>query len=329
MQSRLLSGTLFIVLLGSSASAEDWAVKMFEGKTTHNFHYVVRGSKAEHRFKLKNIYKKDVHIASVRSSCGCTVQEVLKHRLKSVESTEIIAKFQTRNFTGYKGATVTVTFDEPYYAKVYLKVSGYIRSDIVVKPESINFGTVDQGSEVTKELQIEYTGNSTWKILDIRSANKYLEAQIKETGRANNKVQYTMELSLTKDAPAGYIRELVTVLTNDQRAKRFPIEVTARVTPAVTVSPAALFLGKVEPGKTITKQFIVKGKKPFKIIKIKCDDASFEFKMGSEAKTIHIIPVTFTAPEKPGKFNQKIFIETDLEGNVTPSFKAFVQVVKP
>ncbi len=118
-------------------------------------------------------------------------------------------------------------------------------------------------------------------------------------------------------------------MTNDQRAKRFSIEVTGRIIPAITVSPAALFLGKIAPGKTVTKQFIVKGKKPFKILKIHCDDACFEFKTDADAKTIHIIPVTFTAPEKPGKFNQEIFIETDLEGKVTPSFKAYVQVVKP
>ena len=65
--------------------------------------------------------------------------------------------------------------------------------------------------------------------------------------------------------------------------------------PGVTVSPASLFMGVVEPGQKVTKQLVVKGKKPFRILAITCDDKSFTF--GSVAdktpKTLHLVPGLF------------------------------------
>ena len=69
------------VLLASSAGAQEWAEKMFEIRS-HDFGTIARGAKAEYEFSLKNIYVEDVHIASVRVSCGCTTPRIKKPLLK-------------------------------------------------------------------------------------------------------------------------------------------------------------------------------------------------------------------------------------------------------
>ena len=51
---------------------QDWARKMFDDTTTHDFGVVARGAKAEHRFVIENIYEEDAHIKSVTSSCQCS-----------------------------------------------------------------------------------------------------------------------------------------------------------------------------------------------------------------------------------------------------------------
>ncbi|MCE9545819.1 MAG: DUF1573 domain-containing protein, partial [Planctomycetia bacterium] len=58
-------------LLASAASAQDWAEKMFAHQE-YDFGSVARGALAEHKFPVKNLYKEDVHLSSVTSSCGCT-----------------------------------------------------------------------------------------------------------------------------------------------------------------------------------------------------------------------------------------------------------------
>ena len=51
------------VLISVPASAQDWAVKMFQ-TLSHDFGVVARGEKAEFAFVLENLYVEDVHIAA-------------------------------------------------------------------------------------------------------------------------------------------------------------------------------------------------------------------------------------------------------------------------
>src|SRR5690606_33660741 len=118
--------------------------KMFNTRS-HDFGTVARGAKAVYHFQVKNIYEEDAHIASVRSSCGCTTPQIVKPYLKTFEVGEIVAELNTVAFMGQKNATLTVVFDKPFYAEVQLQVSGLIRSDVVVTPGDIRLGSVDQG----------------------------------------------------------------------------------------------------------------------------------------------------------------------------------------
>ena len=65
-------------LLGGIANAQEWARKMFEVRS-HDFGSVARDAKTEYEFVLQNIYEEDVHIASVRASCGCTTPSITNH----------------------------------------------------------------------------------------------------------------------------------------------------------------------------------------------------------------------------------------------------------
>ena len=98
--SRLSGLVVAAVLAGVvPVKAESWAEKMFD-KTTYNFGAVARAAKIEHEFVLTNRYKEDIHIASVRSSCGCTAPTITKEWLKSREKSSILAAFNTRTFSG-------------------------------------------------------------------------------------------------------------------------------------------------------------------------------------------------------------------------------------
>jgi hypothetical protein len=75
MRRVMLPATILLAALAAApAMGQEWARKMFEA-TNHDFVSVARGSKVEYRFNFTNLYKEDVHIASVRSSCGCTTAQ--------------------------------------------------------------------------------------------------------------------------------------------------------------------------------------------------------------------------------------------------------------
>ena len=73
-------------------------------------------------------------------------------------------------------------------------------------------------------------------------------------------------------------------------------------------------MGVVQPGQKVTKQVVVKGNKPFRIVSVNCDGKDFRFDTSADktAKELHLIPVTFVAGKEPGKVSKTIRIETDL-----------------
>lgn len=300
--------------LPATASAQQWAQKMFP-TTSHNFGTVARGAKAEFAFEFENLFKEDIHIASVRSSCGCTTPSVTKNTLKTYETAAVVAKFNTTSFLGHRSATITVVIDKPYYAEVQLRVAGFIRSDVVFEPGVINLGQLEQGVGGEAEVKVTYAGRNNWTITDIRSANPNFEVELSDPVRSRGQVVYVMKVHLKPDAPAGYINDQLTLVSDDARNATIPLQVEGRVMSLLDVSPAALLIGTLDPGQQVTKQLVVKSKQKFKVTEVKCEDEDcFRFKLPSsdQAKTLHLIPVTFTAGDEPGQFSTKICIETDL-----------------
>ncbi|MCA9267219.1 MAG: DUF1573 domain-containing protein [Planctomycetales bacterium] len=311
MIRRVALFALVFSFLTAGAHAQEWADKMFKIRT-HNFGTVARNSQQVFRFELQNIYKETVHISGVRASCGCTTPSVEKNTLATWENGAVVARFNTDSFLGQKSATLTVTIDQPFQAEVQLQVSGYIRSDVVLSPGAVEFGEVEPGTVPERKIQLTYAGRGDWQVEDIRSANDHLQVSMQPTGRGNGRVSYELTVRLKEDAPAGYINDYLHIVTNEGR-NPIPLAVSGRVTPAVTISPASLFLGVIEPGRSVTRQLIVRAKKPFRIVNIHCDDKCFAFAPSDEAKPMHILPVTFTA-DQAGKIACTIAIETDLPG---------------
>jgi Protein of unknown function (DUF1573) len=302
---------LWLACASSTLSAKEWAQKMFK-TTKHDFGHVAHGSKTDFEFEITNSYQEDVHIADVTTSCGCTTPTITKNTLKTWEKGAIVATFNTRSFSGQRSATIKVIIDKPFYAEVQLTVSGYIHNDVDFEPGSVAFGDIDQGTASQKELTVTYYGRSPWQIKDVRSANDHLEVELGEPIKQSDRVVYKMQVRLKDDAPAGYLHDSLTLVTDDQRLPSVPLTVEGRIIPPLTVSPSSLFVGVLEPGTSVTKQLVVRAKKPFKILAVKCSDDAFVFKTGSDAKTVHLVPVTFKAGDKPGEIEQTIEIETDL-----------------
>jgi hypothetical protein len=211
---------------GRGASAQDWANKMF-AVTSHNFGTVAKGSKTEYRFVFRNLYKEDLHVAGVRTSCGCTSPTVSKRDLKTHETAEVVATFNTRTFTGQHGATLTVTFDKPFHAEVQLRVAGNIRGDVTFDPPFVDLGNVELGKGVERTVRVTRVGGSAWEINDVRSANADFEVALSKPTTGAGQTTYDLTMRLKPEAQAGYIKGQLVLVTNDPRATQIPMDVEA------------------------------------------------------------------------------------------------------
>ncbi len=328
MLRRLILVLVVTTLAAAPSFGQEWAQKMFKVKD-HDFGSVARGAKVEFPFTFENIYMEDVHVSHAYSSCGCTSVRVENPLVKTYEKGNIVATFNTNSFSGQRGATITVVIDRPFYAEVQLQDRGYIRSDVDVQPGSVQFGSIDQGTGYKQFVDVTYSGGrDDWKLVGLRSDSPHITAKAYETSRNYGQATYRLEVHVDKAMPAGYLDDHLTLLTNDASAQQIPVLVEGRVTPAISVSPAALFMGVVQPGQEVTKTLVVTSKNPFRILSITCEDPkSFRFDLSKETAgaKLHQIPVTFVANPGAGRVVKTIKIKTD-QGEIMPQLDAYAVV---
>ncbi|GIW94782.1 MAG: hypothetical protein KatS3mg110_2823 [Pirellulaceae bacterium] len=273
---------------------QSWAAKMFR-ETEHDFGVVARGAHIAHRFELQNIYKEDVHIAAVRSSCGCTTPQVTERTLKTWDKSEIVAVLNTHAFLGERSATITVVFDKPFYAEVQLHVRAYIRSDVVFQPGIVQFGDVDAGTRPQVTVDVAYAGRMDWQIVDVRSACRFLEVELEEYQRQAGQVRYRMHVRLKPEAPAGHFSEELQLVTNDTYRRIIPLAVEGYIRAALTASPTPLVLVASAADPHPTKKLLVRSRTPCRIRQVTADDQGFDFEFDDQtAKTTHFITVRWT-----------------------------------
>jgi hypothetical protein len=322
-----------ILALAVPATAQDWAKKLFT-VTAHDFGTVANGAKTEFRFPIKNVFVEDLHISQIRSSCQCTTPTLVMKgeskapeggglTLKTYEQGEVLAQFNTHIMTGYKRATLTLTIDKPYHAEVQLTVQGNIITDIQVTPTHIDLSNVSQGQAVEKTITLTRTGRRDWKIMDIRCANTNFEVEPLEKSRTLSSVTYELKVKLRDTAPAGAINDQLVLVTNDDRLPQFPIQVQGEVRPELSITPNLWMAGSLAPGDAVKKTLIIRNNtgKPFKIVNIVSDDPAIQFKPidpAAPAKPLHVLPITLTATDNPGRQVKLLRIETDLGTTLMP-----------
>ncbi len=305
-----------LCLLAQLAVAQEWANKMFQTRV-HDYGTVARAAKTEYVFELQNLYKETVHIAAVRASCGCAMPRIVKDTLGTWEKGGVLVELNTRAFQGQRKATITVTIDKPFYAEVQLTITGFIRTDVVLDPGTINFDSVDQGEGAVRTVNVNYAGRSDWQILDVRSANTNLIVEPVETQRANGRVGYQLKVQLKSDAPSGSFSDQMILVTNDAQSQNIPVRVEGNIVSPLTVSPATLSLGVLRPGQVVTRNLVVRGKAPFHVTGVECEHDGFQFRSNGDSKELHLVPITFTAGSEPGKVAAEVLIQTDMGGSAS------------
>jgi hypothetical protein len=290
---------------------------MFTNRS-HDFGVVARNAKTQYVFELENPYAVDVHVQSVRASCGCTTPTITKQNLSTYEKGAIVATYNTHAFTGKRGATLTVTFDAPRYAEVRLHVTGYIRSDIELTPNSLSFDSVEFGQEPVRSLSIRSFGNSRWSIEDGAGSTEYVDYQV-VPAPAGSGAYYTLSARLKKEAPVGYFNDVIVLRTTDPNIRRLPVRVEGRITGPLSIYPSTLYLGTVPTGGQVTKKLVVRGKEPFRILSVESADTRISCQATGEAKRLHVVPIQFVAGEKTAKVAADVVVETDVKqcGTVT------------
>lgn len=338
--SRLLAPVLggLMLFCGAArlpAQELNWAEKMFD-KLNHDFGVVARGADTRYRFTITNKYVETIRIKEIRKTCGCTDAKLGENAvqngnsLRSRESTTIEVAMDTRKFTHEKNSSIIVVFDQPIYQEVTVPIKAYIRTDVVVTPGSVEFGSVPKGQSAERKISVAYAGRDNWTIKEVISKNPNIDVKLAEKGRSAGRVDYELTVSLKPDVALGELRDQIQLVTDDASNPYVPVMVEGRVETEFTVNPDVLAFGTLAPGEKKTVNVVVRGRKPFTIDKIESDKTvgMFQVRLPPEAKMVHVLPITVTAPADATSLDDVFSIT--IGGNAEAvTFKATGKVTGP
>ncbi|MCA8986698.1 MAG: DUF1573 domain-containing protein [Planctomycetaceae bacterium] len=319
----LLCGAPLVCL----AQNTEWAMKMFE-ESSHDFGVVAKGSAVQHRLKVTNIYNETVHIADVKTSCGCTAAKPSQNTLNSLESAYIEVVMDTVKFSRQKDSSIIVTFDSPQRAEIRIPISAYIRTDVVIEPGSVNFNKIDKGAGAERSIDISYAGRGDWNIRDVENLPSFMTANLTEVSRSTSGVSYKLQVVVADTAPVGPFRGQLNLITDDASNPRIPLLVEGEVISDIVVNNDLVSLGVLRPGQEKTVNVVIRGKQPFKIGKVECssDLNAFQVRLPEDERNVQVLPLTILTPNGSGTIVEEFTVTID--GREEPiKFKAYCKVV--
>ena len=332
-KSLILFGVLFLsiaVLSTLDASAQEWTKRMFK-EFSHDFGNVAKHSKVEYRFEIENPFEEAISIARAETSCRCTDVSLSKTILQSGEKGEVIAKFNTVAFDGFRQATITIRFAAPFVGEAQLLVKGNIRPDVVFQPGEIEFSQVNRNALPERKVNISYRGNPNWKIIDIRSTFGHIGVGLSQPMRtADNRIQYTLTTRLKDTVPSGFqTGELLVITSEGGRTQEIPIKFSGKIVSDLQVSPDVLTINASPEGEQVKKKLVLKGSAPFKIVDVTCQNTSLAVEADVEvAKKVHFVDVVYSPDQAPGHYECEMQIVTDLNSITVGKVKAVIEVSK-
>jgi len=109
--------------------------------------------------------------------------------------------------------------------------------------------------------------------------------------------------------------------------RKIPLLVEATIEADITIAPQIVSLGVMTPGKEVTVNVVIRGKKPFAVEKIECESdlEAFKVRLPKTTKPVHILPLTVVPPNTPGVFSEEFTVT--IAGRPEPlTFKAYGKI---
>jgi hypothetical protein len=103
-----------------SAPSIDFNERVFD------FGEITEGKKVEYSFKILNKGKSDLHIRSVKASCGCTAVNPASNVIKPGMNTDLKVIFDSNGKLGLQNKVITIISNDPNQSTTILRISGNV-----------------------------------------------------------------------------------------------------------------------------------------------------------------------------------------------------------
>lgn len=252
----------------------------------------------EYEFLVYNIGETPLIIKNIETDCGCLKAESPNEPILSEGMKKIKLKYNLKENQGSYKHEAIVESNDPSLPLVKLTAAGNTNTQIAITPDKVYLGGIIPRQKKTEIVNLHYTGDIPFEILDVLSENKRIRvvpflltpenAEKFKIGLKSNKMRpyiipNTYILQITYEAKIEDIGktkiDTIIVHTNIEGFENMSIPVFAQVKNPVTLYPSVILFTDVKPDEVITKAIEVVSfdDSPFQIISVKTGNTGINY----------------------------------------------------
>lgn len=268
------------------------------------------GPPLTHTYELVHTGAGTITITSVESACGCLKPTVSKSTLQPGERATVTITVNTltqppganvwRTAVRYRVATATPSVLPD--AELELKLTANLIREVTVTPPSLALST---SSEATQTLTVTDVRAAPLTVQSATTTSPHLTAMVRPATTTNGARTQAIDLTVTKDYPAGQADETVVLRTNDPGCPelRVPVRVTKRTAADVIASPEQpeVRFARGQAEASVLIQVRRPDGKAVRIAKVECEHAAVRGRWPEDAAAVASVRLSVDAAKATAK----------------------------
>lgn len=202
------------------------APKLVCAEPIYEFGQMDNNLTVEHTFIIQNTGNLSLIISQVRTSCGCTAVNISNSTLRPGETAQIMAKLSLHGRRGPQNKAITVESNDPKKPKITLYLRGTAIPALQVTPELIFYGNIASNAVISRPVYL-VTKDNQFNILSAKANVSWLDLRTETIEAGKN---YILHITTKPPLPAGELKGMVTVTTDNPKWPEVKITVLGAVT---------------------------------------------------------------------------------------------------
>jgi len=291
-------------------------------ETSFDFGTIFDDEPQSHSFTFTNEGDGVLIIRDVHPSCKCTVGELKKRSYSPGESSTIDVGFNPASKSGPQRQTVKISSNDPEKPTLELVITAVVKPRIIVTPKYLDFGKLERGESKSVSLKIAGRGDD-FTISNLLTTRETFSAEVvgdEFVDYNGDKLrEYEVKVTVSDKLPVGTSQARLDLETSDPRRPDVSVNLVARVSGVLSISPQRVLLRNLQAGQAFSTQVSVTHKehKPFAVSNVELDGVSGgELKVGVTPTDDSTYRVTVAGvPDEDERFVRgEIVVHTDVPG---------------
>lgn len=247
-----------------------------ELQTTHYDMGVVPGNEiAVQSMKVYNRGTASLTINRVQTSCGCTNGEMEQSTIPPNGEARLIIHVDPKKIPGFQTTKVlTLHTNDPLNPHISVDVTTTVAPEMEVEPDVVDFGSIARGEGFKQTIRIRQLQDAPLEITgaafqrDFPFVSSKFAAVPEAEWRTPGKREYTVEVQISPDAPAGDVNEWFIISSNVERMPQFSMRVRGAIVGPYAFTPATVTVRGAQIASPVENVLSLTGREAITILEV-------------------------------------------------------------